>query len=162
MTLIIVALGGLLTLAGALTLAAGAGLLFAAPDWIAVVTGASLLSGGVVTLAIAGLTHTIEALGRRLPVTGDPARSRAGTRALLEDGTLPGLKPSLDWLEEALARQPRTTSSDATATGEIARHRSGSTSYVMFADGSIDVETEDGIHRFASLGEFRTFLASQG
>jgi hypothetical protein len=40
----------------------------------------------------------------------------------------------------------------------IGRYTSGTTTYIMFADGSIEAETPTGILRFASLAELKVYV----
>lgn len=44
----------------------------------------------------------------------------------------------------------------------IGRYQSGASSYTMYSDGAIDVETEGGeVHRFGSMEDLKTFIARQ-
>ena len=43
----------------------------------------------------------------------------------------------------------------------IGRYSSGGANYMIFADGSIEAETPEGTFRFASMGDFKHFLAGQ-
>ncbi len=43
----------------------------------------------------------------------------------------------------------------------IGRYSSGGANYMIFADGSIEAETLEGTFRFASMGDFKQFLADQ-
>ena len=43
----------------------------------------------------------------------------------------------------------------------IGRYTSGNTTYVMFADGSIEAETPTGILRFASLADLKVYVEGQ-
>jgi hypothetical protein len=44
----------------------------------------------------------------------------------------------------------------------IGRYQAGTSSYVMYSDGTIEVETEDGqVHRFGSMDELKAYIASQ-
>jgi hypothetical protein len=43
----------------------------------------------------------------------------------------------------------------------IGRYSSGGANYMIFADGSIEAETEEGTFKFASMGDFKTFLADR-
>lgn len=44
----------------------------------------------------------------------------------------------------------------------VGRYQAGSASYVMYSDGTIEVETESGeIHRFGSMDELKAFIAQQ-
>ena len=42
----------------------------------------------------------------------------------------------------------------------IGRYESEGTSYVMYADGSIDAQSEAGVYRFASMAELKSFIES--
>ena len=46
------------------------------------------------------------------------------------------------------------------ASPVIGRYESEGTSYVMYADGSIDAQSEAGVYRFASMAELKTFIES--
>ncbi len=41
----------------------------------------------------------------------------------------------------------------------IGRYSSGGSNYMIFADGSIEAETEQGTFKFASMGDFKQYLA---
>jgi hypothetical protein len=41
----------------------------------------------------------------------------------------------------------------------IGRYSSGGSNYMIFADGSIEAETEEGTFKFASMGDFKQYLA---
>jgi hypothetical protein len=40
----------------------------------------------------------------------------------------------------------------------VGRYQAGGASYVLYSDGTIEVETDAGIHRFASMRDLKTFL----
>ncbi len=43
----------------------------------------------------------------------------------------------------------------------IGRYASGGANYMIFADGSIEAETPEGTFKFASMGDFRRYLADR-
>ena len=43
----------------------------------------------------------------------------------------------------------------------IGRYSSGGANYMIFADGSIEAETQEGTFKFASMGDFKSFLADR-
>lgn len=43
----------------------------------------------------------------------------------------------------------------------VGRYSSGGANYMIFADGSIEAETPEGAFRFASMGEFKRYLAER-
>ena len=43
----------------------------------------------------------------------------------------------------------------------IGRYSSGGANYMIFADGSIEAETEEGAYKFGSMGDFKRYLAER-
>lgn len=43
----------------------------------------------------------------------------------------------------------------------IGRYSSGGANYMIFADGSIEAETEEGAYKFKSMGDFKQYLAER-
>ena len=61
----------------------------------------------------------------------------------------------------APADQATVSAREAPATSAvIGRYESEGTSYVMYADGSIDAQSEAGVYRFASMAELKSFIES--
>lgn len=60
---------------------------------------------------------------------------------------------------EAAAEEPEEARSPSTVIGT---YTSGDNTYVMFADGSIEAQTPQGVYRFKSLDELKEFIASGG
>ena len=44
----------------------------------------------------------------------------------------------------------------------IGRYTSGGANYMIFSDGSIEAETDEGAFKFASMGDFKKFLLDRG
>lgn len=86
-----------------------------------------------------------------------------------------------DWLDQAMARFDEAIAPESGETGEeapplapssspeqpesaepevIGRYEAEGTAYVMYADGSIDAQSEQGILRFHSLAELKAFFQS--
>ena len=91
------------------------------------------------------------------PVDGHAAAAEpveeAPTEAPVEEGAVAGA-PSVAELEQALAA--------AAAPPTLVGHYSaGGANYKIFSDGSIEAETEGGAFRFASMDEFKAYLASE-
>lgn len=79
-----------------------------------------------------------------------------------------------DWLERTAREFDRELGRDAAPKGEpppdlpseppkpepavVGRYSSGDTNYLMFADGSIEAQTPEGVMRFASLTELKRFV----
>jgi hypothetical protein len=45
--------------------------------------------------------------------------------------------------------------------GLVGRYSSGGANYMIFADGSIEAETREGAFKFASMGDFKQYLADR-
>ena len=44
----------------------------------------------------------------------------------------------------------------------VGRYSSGGANYMIFSDGSIEAETAEGTFKFASMGDFKRFIAERG
>ena len=44
----------------------------------------------------------------------------------------------------------------------MGRYEANGASYILFSDGTIEVETEDGTHRFASMDALKDYIERQG
>ena len=71
-------------------------------------------------------------------------------------------------IEEDRAETPRAHGEieHAIATPEappslVGRYSSGGANYMIFADGSIEAETQEGAFKFASMGDFKRYLADR-
>ncbi|HEY4846414.1 MAG TPA: hypothetical protein VIH87_01125 [Methylocella sp.] len=103
--------------------------------------------------------------GEDLLIEADPAL----------DARTEGAKPSSEAIEpappfvsEALPtadpREPSTPAVPAASEAEFAivgRYESEGTSYVMYADGSIDARSERGVFHFQSMAELKAFMEAQ-
>ena len=73
---------------------------------------------------------------------------------------VPVLRPVAE--EEA---RPAPAQEDAPATTaaatEMGRYQANGTTYVMYSDGSIEAQTDQGIYRFGSMAELKTFFEEQ-
>jgi hypothetical protein len=65
-----------------------------------------------------------------------------------------GHLPSLSEIEHAIE-------TPETPPALIGRYSSGGANYMIFADGSIEAETEEGAYKFGSMGDFKQFLADR-
>ncbi len=98
-----------------------------------------------------GGAHALEA-----PPAGDHAAAaepadEASAEAPVEEDAAAGA-PSVADLEQALA----TAAAPPTLVGH---YSAGGANYKIFSDGSIEAETEGGAFRFASMAEFKAYLA---
>lgn len=107
----------------------------------------------------------------------EPARSER--KSFAQKPQEPPPEPA-DWLDEALARFDAAPAPEAAGTDEeaapplapnspalepvspevIGRYEAEGTAYVMFADGSIEAQSEQGVLRFNSMAELKAFFES--
>ena len=66
-----------------------------------------------------------------------------------------GRLPTLGEIERAIETPERPPTL-------IGRYASGGANYMIFSDGSIEAETDEGAFKFASMGEFKRFLLDRG
>ncbi len=69
------------------------------------------------------------------------------------DDRVPSLIPS--------PQPPVTGEAAPEAPTVVGRYESGGASYVLFSDGTIEVETEVGLHRFGSMEELKAYIDQQ-
>jgi hypothetical protein len=134
------------------------------------VTAATVAGGaGVVILALAVVTFRIDALRKAILSQQNELKLEAATAALasqpfvapVEVETAPApevvLEPAPPIAAEAAPiDEPETVAPPPTIVG---RYSAGGANYSIFSDGSIEAETEDGAFRFASMSEFKAFVA---
>jgi hypothetical protein len=134
------------------------------------VTAATVAGGaGVVILALAGVTFRIDALRKAILRQQNEFRLQSATAALvgqpdaapIEIETAPApevvLEPAPPIAPEAAPiDEPEAAGPPPTIVG---RYSAGGANYSIFSDGSIEAETEDGAFRFASMSEFKAFVA---
>ena len=110
-------------------------------------------------LADAGLSH--EALAEHDASALDHAGA-SGDEAIRLEGAddepinenRAGHLPSLAAIEHAIETPEAPPSL-------IGRYTSGGANYMIFSDGSIEAETEEGAYKFDSMGEFKKYLAER-
>lgn len=66
-----------------------------------------------------------------------------------------GRLPTLGEIERAIETPERPPTL-------IGRYASGGANYMIFSDGSIEAETDEGAFKFGSMGEFKKFLLDRG
>ncbi|WP_395665785.1 hypothetical protein [Methylocella sp.] len=91
-----------------------------------------------------------------------PAREFHLPRAVGLEGVAPGLAPRQPGA--AVAAAPAAALASPEAAGDpmiLGRHESEGTSYVMYADGSIEATSGRGVFRFGSMAELKAFMESQ-
>ena len=167
-------LGLILSLAGAAALAASVDLVPTELGLLYAACGVVALSGGFITLAIAGLIRRVDALvelrarppepvyvessaplGEPAPAAPvvEPAPVVEAAEEPINENRV-GRLPSLAGIEHAL-QEPEA------APSLVGRYSAGGATYMIFSDGSIEAETEQGAFKFASMSEFKAHLAGK-
>jgi hypothetical protein len=166
-------LGLILSLAGAAALIASVDLLTIQIGMIYAIAGAVAVGAGSIILAIGALIRRVDALGRRThgpepvfveggaPLVDPPAPEayeepaplvEAADEPINENRT--GHLPSLAGIEHAL-HEPEA------APTLVGRYTSGGAHYMIFSDGSIEAETDQGAFKFPSMSAFKAHLANK-
>ncbi len=160
--------------------AGGGGALFVSIDLLPTEIGILYAVCGVITLSAAAIVASIGAVvvrmnqlglrGRALsvddhPIAAAPSSSNKPSAAFAKQDYPPD-EPAKN--EENLAEQHPVIEDleDKIAKPEspalpVGRYSAGGATYMIFSDGAIEAETDEGKFRFASMGDFRTYLASR-
>jgi hypothetical protein len=56
---------------------------------------------------------------------------------------------------------PESAAAEAAPPKLVGRYGAGGANYSIFSDGSIEAETEQGAFKFASMGDFKAFIATK-
>ena len=136
-------------------------------------------AAGLIILGLAAVTHRIDRLRaailqqreatRRAPAAAGPAPpilSPVSPAAATEPTAAPPPIPEAP--EIAIEPAPPLAAeaapielSAAAPTTLVGRYSSGGANYSIFSDGSIEAETDQGAFHFASMSEFKAFIASR-
>jgi hypothetical protein len=100
-----------------------------------------------------GEAHAVEPPPVEAHAAAEEPAEEALTEAPVEEGLVAGA-PSVADLEQALAAA-------AAAPTLVGHYSAGGANYKIFSDGSIEAETEGGAFRFASMDEFKSYLARE-
>ncbi len=172
-------------LLGVILFAAGGGALVTSVDLLPTEMGMLYAACGAIAISSAFIVFSIAALIRRVDALGQPSRPRRPEPAREEPlidvtpAEEPTSAPSIDdpvraepLADEAVnenrsGRLPTLHEVEhAIAHPEapptlVGRYSAGGANYMIFSDGTIEAETEQGAYRFASLGEFKAFIAGR-
>jgi len=127
--------------------------------WSLFIAGAMFVAGGSVTISLGVLIGRLDALDRSAIVLPGGAEKRltqplASAKDARDDREAePGAATSPE-IATPVEEAPAAAVEDAAPT-VIDHYESGGASYVMYSDGSVDVQTEFGVRRYASLAELR-------
>jgi hypothetical protein len=126
-------------------------------------SGVIFLSSSFVVLAVAAMIHRMDRISaprtRAAPAPAPvavPPPAEAPAAAEDDDINLnrSGHLPSLHAVEEALA-EPEA------GPHVIGRYSAGGAQYMVYSDGTIEAESDEGGLRFASMAEFKAYVAAR-
>jgi hypothetical protein len=154
--------GLLLVVCGLGAMATGWDQILIERGWSLFIAGAMFVAGGAVTMSLGVLIGRLDALNRSaIVVPGGtdkrlaPAKeARDDRKAEPAEATSPKIVPAEEAAAEAVQEVAGAT--EEAAPSVIDHYESGGASYVMYSDGSVDVQTEYGVRRYASLAELRS------
>src|SRR5947209_7323158 len=165
---------------GVILLACGFGGLVLSVNLIPTEMGMLYALSGVVFLSAAGVVFAVAAMIARLDRIVAPPRKKKPEPApsLVEAVPAPELEPQAEPApsvavaedEVNVNRSGRLPSlraiEEAIVTREsgpkvVGRYTAGGAKYVIFSDGSIEAETDQGAFRFATMAEFKSYLAGR-
>ena len=127
------------------------------------ISGVVLLGCGAIVLAIAALIARIGRLTPPAPATvatPAPAAPEVAAPKVEIDETV---SHAADRAAPALLSPTRPEQELANGRASpkvIGRYAAGEASYVLFSDGSIEAETDAGALRFATLDDFKSYVAT--
>jgi hypothetical protein len=103
------------------------------------------------------------------PAAGEPAFAAAPAAVEVEpdaaaadepvDESRSGGSPTIAAIEPAPGEAAPAPGEAAPAPTLVGRYSAGGASYLIFSDGSIEAETKSGAYKFASMAEFKAYLA---
>jgi hypothetical protein len=144
------------------------GLLYALSAAIAAAAGLVILSLGVVV-------HRVDALRKAILRQGEVASRREANLNVAPpvsvDAEAPAEAVEADEAIEPppVVAEPPPIAADAAALDEaepapltlVGRYSAGGANYSIFSDGSIEAETDQGAFHFASMSEFKAYVAAR-
>ena len=112
---------------------------------------------GVITLSIGALIRRVDALGKRLKA---PQTSPAPPPPVeAAPGPIDATAPVGEAHEEPLHEDVAPAEPVPAAPRIIGRRSANGLDYAIYSDGSVEVNTPDGVRRYASIAELRGSLA---
>ncbi len=179
---IVFAMGALLVIGGAMSIATGYNIIEVERGWTEVIAGASALSAGVVTTAIGFLIGAVEKIApapaesRSAKPPAPPSESvsrpvevKPRVPASQNVGALPPVEAPGAWLDETpietsvapLEQRLRPTAVQEPAPPErkiVGEYDIAGVQYALYDDGMIEGLTRDGPLRFTSMTELRAYI----
>jgi hypothetical protein len=118
--------------------------------WSLFIGGATAVSGGVVTIA----------LGRVIGMLGRIADHAPATQASVQKKS-PAAEESIE-RAPSTDREPAAARAPAKPPVEVDRYSAGGSVYVMYSDGSVEVQTDGRSQRYPSLAALRAETGVRG
>jgi hypothetical protein len=138
------------------------------------VTAAAVAAGaGLVMFALAAVTFRIDSL--RAAIHRHQSELQLQAASISAIVSQPPLAPRVEIAPDPLPEVDLETAPPSAAEAApldepdvpgpaptiVGRYSAGGANYSIFSDGSIEAETEDGAYRFASMSEFKAFVAGK-
>ena len=186
MAILIFALSLILLLAGAVSGYASLDLLPTGVGVLYALAGAVAVCAAVVTFALGVAIRRIDGLARLMrqsvsPAAGDFAEGAGTVSAedgrqaisIAESETPEGVDEAMSPEAEPPVNENRAghlpslheietvLETPESPPNLIGRYSSSGASYMIFADGSIEAETQEGTFKFASMGDFKRYIAER-
>ena len=158
--------GALLVVCGFGALAASVNLVPTEMGMLYALSGVILIGCGGISLSVAALIARIDRIVAPRPRAAEPEPESppappvepAPRRESEDDDEVnlnrSGHLPTLREVEDAIAEPEGPPAI-------VGRYAAGGAKYVIFSDGTIEAETDNGGFRFASMSEFKSYLASR-
>ena len=138
---------------GAALFAAGGYLVFLSVDLVPTEMGLFYALSGVILISAGAIVAAVAALIFRLDRIAAPRRPKTPASSSPD-----AITPATERFETS----PNVSVVASDAEPEIiARYNAAGAKYVLFANGAIEAETPDGGMRFASMDEFKAYVASR-
>ncbi|MBI5313872.1 MAG: hypothetical protein HZB28_12330 [Methylocystis sp.] len=141
----VIFLGLALALSGAYGMWAGWDYIQLERGWSLFIGGATAVSGGVVTIALGRAIGILGRIADKVPAT------QASAADLVEDAPAPQQK-----------QQPVAATPPPKPPVEVDRYSASGSVYVMFSDGSVEVQTDGAARRYPSLAALRADTGVRG
>ena len=166
MAILSFAIGALLALCGFGSLAMSVNLVPTEMGMLYALSGVILLGCGGISLSVAAMIARIDRIvaprpraAEREPESPPAPPAEPAPRGPSEDDDEVNLNrsghlPSLREVEQALAEPEGPPVI-------VGRYAAGGANYLIFSDGTIEAETDTGGYRFASMSEFKAYLANR-
>jgi hypothetical protein len=152
-------MGLMLIVGGLAAMATGWDQILIERGWSLFISGATLVAGGSITISLAAVIGRLDALARSALVlpkkTVEPMQPSAPRARDERAGDAPPPPLNATAVQSAPSQAPAPPPEPLATPTVIDRYEAGGASYAMYSDGSVEVETEFGVQRYASLAELR-------